>query len=386
MRGLSRASLRIGDEGRNFYRPLFRVHQWVRLGFYAHLVLLLATRWEQVRLPLLAVAVALMAGAWTIFTSQRYTNFIAHLGGMLLADVVVTTIVVVMTPVVGLRPMDSGTSLAGLWIAGAPMAVAIRYGSLLGGTAGLVVAAAAYALNPSLAPDVWSSAIVLVVAAAGLGWLIEQFRGSTRERQAYFATAAALGERERLNRIVHDGVLQVLAMVEREGKSFGQRGEQLARAAHEQEVSLRALLQDKNVDVTVGEVVAADKTSLTSLLDRHESDRVSIATLADDVLLPTWAAQELDGVVVEVLSNVWKHAGPDARAWVLLEQEGNELILSIRDDGVGAAMSEINNAGLRGRFGVQNSIYGRIRDLGGVATVRAARGRGVEWEFRIPAQ
>ena len=67
-----------------------------------------------------------------------------------------------------------------------------------------------------------------------------------------------------------------------------------------------------------------------------------------------------------------------------LIREGNEIIVSIRDNGVGATPEQLTTAGERGHLGVRDSVIGRVRDLGGQATVRAAAGRGVEWELRIP--
>jgi signal transduction histidine kinase len=108
--------------------------------------------------------------------------------------------------------------------------------------------------------------------------------------------------------------------------------------------------------------------------------------MAERVMVSSREALEIDAVVTEILANVAKHAGPAARAWVLLEHEGRELIISLRDNGVGAKAEDITKAGDRGHIGVRDSVLGRIRDLGGQAVVRAAPGRGVDWELRIPVQ
>ena len=79
-----------------------------------------------------------------------------------------------------------------------------------------------------------------------------------------------------------------------------------------------------------------------------------------------------------------KHAGPDAQAWVLLEWDDDDLIISIRDNGVGGTPEDFTAAADRGRMGMRHSIHGRLADLGGTATLRTAPGRGTEWEFRIP--
>ncbi len=53
---------------------------------------------------------------------------------------------------------------------------------------------------------------------------------------------AATRERERLARDIHDGVLQVLAMVQRRASALGGEAAELGRMAGEQEVALRSLV------------------------------------------------------------------------------------------------------------------------------------------------
>jgi signal transduction histidine kinase len=98
------------------------------------------------------------------------------------------------------------------------------------------------------------------------------------------------------------------------------------------------------------------------------------------VLLPTAVATELVAVVKEALSNVEKHAGPEARCWVAVEDLGGQVLLSVRDDGVGTTPDQLAKDG---HLGVSQSIRGRIADLGGSVTVRTAPGEGTEWEMKV---
>ena len=54
--------------------------------------------------------------------------------------------------------------------------------------------------------------------------------------------AASLEERERLSRQVHDGAIQVLALVARRGREIGGETAELAELAGEQERALRRLV------------------------------------------------------------------------------------------------------------------------------------------------
>jgi signal transduction histidine kinase len=110
--------------------------------------------------------------------------------------------------------------------------------------------------------------------------------------------SASLEERERLSRQVHDGAIQVLALVARRGREIGGDTAQLAALAGEQERALRRLVSA--IDVAPRDAGTAD---LAALLRRRASDRVSVSVPAEPVLLDSTVADELvfmdAGVVVE---------------------------------------------------------------------------------------
>ena len=62
---------------------------------------------------------------------------------------------------------------------------------------------------------------------------------------------------------------------------------------------------------------------------------MSVSLPATPVPLDAAVATELDAAVANALDNVVAHAGPDAHAFVLLEDLGDSVVVSIRDDGVG---------------------------------------------------
>ena len=127
---------------------------------------------------------------------------------------------------------------------------------------------------------------------------------------------AAAAERERIARGIHDSVLQVLALVSARGRALGGEAAELGVLAGEQEAALRTLL-------TAGRPAPPDQR----LLDlRISSDplavaRITVSCPATPVLLPAVTATALAAAVAAALDNVARHAGPDARAWVLVEDE-----------------------------------------------------------------
>lgn len=228
-----------------------------------------------------------------------------------------------------------------------------------------------------------TAAVLLLVAAAALGGLgIAHHlaeRWAERKRAELIRKEAAAAERERLARPIHDGVLQVLALVQREGAELGGAGAQLAALAGEQETALRNLLSGNGA--VAGPVAEVD---LRATLNGLSSAVLEVSAPADPVILPAWPAAELIAAVQAALDNVRQHAGPEARAWILLEDEGDGVRVTVRDDGVGFEPRRLADAARSGRLGVEQSMRGRVRDLGGTTTIDSRPGRGTEVEFWIP--
>ncbi len=95
-------------------------------------------------------------------------------------------------------------------------------------------------------------------------------------------------------------------------------------------------------------------------------------------------AGEVRAAVVAALANVTAHAGTGGRAFVLVEDEGDTVTVTVRDDGVGMAPNRLAEAEAAGRLGVAQSILGRIRDLAGTVTITSRLGAGTEVEMRVP--
>ncbi len=93
-------------------------------------------------------------------------------------------------------------------------------------------------------------------------------------------------------------------------------------------------------------------------------------------MLPAERASEVVAAVESCLSNVRHHVGRDAEAWVLLEELDDRWVVSVRDDGPGIPQGRLEESAAEGRLGVQQSIVGRLRDLGGSATVHSLAGAG----------
>ena len=69
---------------------------------------------------------------------------------------------------------------------------------------------------------------------------------------------------------------------------------------------------------------------------------------------------------------------------MLVEDEPGLVTVTVRDDGPGIAEGRLAEAAAAGRLGVSPSICGRLRDLGGDATIRSVPSQGTEVELRLP--
>jgi signal transduction histidine kinase len=109
-----------------------------------------------------------------------------------------------------------------------------------------------------------------------------------------------------------------------------------------------------------------------------------VSAPAHSVELPAATVGELDAVVRAALGNVERHVGPEAPAWVLVEQLDDAIEISVRDDGPGIPAGRLAEAETEGRIGVARSMVGRVADLGGSVELETGPGRGTEWIFRVP--
>ena len=91
------------------------------------------------------------------------------------------------------------------------------------------------------------------------------------------------------------------------------------------------------------------------MLTAREGPGFSVSVPAHPVVVDARLASEVDAAVAAALDNVAKHAGPGARARVLLEGDSAGIDLTIRDNGSGAELADLLTASERGRMGVSTS-------------------------------
>lgn len=345
---------------------LFLIGRWYHLHLYARPGLALA-----VGAGMIVVTVAI---CWLAVTGR------AHRPAVVGADLVVTALLTLATIWVQTPSQRHGgtATLTTIWAAGPVVETAVVATWIGGVIAAVFQLAIAVIVRAGYDANTVSSGLILLITGAVTGYVAMLVVRAEGELAVATAAQAALAERERLARTIHDGALQVLGLVHRAGRDAGGQWTELGAAAAEQETALRALVTSRPEATAIGSSdLADDLRALTS-------ERVTVSAPAEPVFVAGPVAGELVAAVRAALHNVRQHAGPDASAWVLLERLDDTVCLTVRDDGSGFANGRLEAAERDGRLGVAASITRRIAELGGHAEISSTPGDGTTVEIVLP--
>lgn len=391
-------------------QPLWQALTYFRVLTLAYAVAQFVPRHGDVARPALGWAYFAVLALWTLATFRRVSSAERCTYPFLATDIGLTLTGILLTiPVETPERIDDGAStLPSIWAAGSVLGFAIKGGWRWGAASSAAVGLSNIVQRGEMVQDNFHNIVLLMVASTAIGYIVEVARTSERALARALQIEAATRERERLARDIHDSVLQVLALVQRRGAAIGGEAKELGRLAGEQEAALRALVTgatlpaqrtaepaaERSAGAGAGAGAAAgagpdgglaERESLRLLLLAMSGPRVSVAEPGSPVALRTHAARELAAAVAAALDNVRTHVGPEARAWVLLEEEPDgTVVVTVRDDGPGIPRGRLAAAESEGRLGVAQSIRGRLRDLGGTAEWVSTPGQGTEVELRLP--
>ncbi|MGW5252338.1 MacS family sensor histidine kinase [Streptomyces sp. NPDC004012] len=382
-------------------QPLWRALTAYRVLTMLYAIGLFATAYGRFARPWPAIAYYVVLSVWTLATLPRVANAASCTKRFLAVDLAIALTGILLTPLADThaRVVAGGPTLPSIWTAGSVLAYAVKGGWRWAALASSLVAAANLVERGAPARDTVHNVVLVCIASIAIGYVVEVARASERTLARALEIEAATRERERLARDIHDGVLQVLAMVQRRGTALGGEAAELGRLAGEQEVALRTLvtgglvpLSRVSEDAALGAVVrvvdepdAEDgPVDLRLLLAPYACARVTLSEPGAPVPLAPAAARELAAAVGAALDNVRRHAGQEACAWILVEDEPDGIVVTVRDDGPGIPEGRLVQAEGEGRLGVAQSIRGRLRDLGGTAELISVPGQGTEVELKIP--
>ena len=206
------------------------------------------------------------------------------------------------------------------------------------------------------------------------------------------AQLAAAAERARIAREMHDVVAHTLSVVvaQADGGRFAARTDpeaaartldtiaDVSRSALTEMRGLLGLLRDSDGEVAMGPQPSLDDIPTLVAAMREGGLDIAYVTTGTPRPLPIGAGLVLYRVAQEALTNVLKHAGPGVRAFVQLTWEPADAVLTIGDDGRGAAARGDGSG--QGIVGMQE----RVTIFGGTLTAGPRAGGGFVVRARLP--
>ncbi|MFR9778693.1 sensor histidine kinase [Micromonospora sp. MS34] len=344
----------------------------------------LAVRGGQVRVGLLVPAVAALT-AWSVWYAIRALRH--GIGPALVAgDVTLTTVAAAAIPWLVAPEVLPGE---GSWIAvlasttvinaqaTAPARWSVPAGLLV--TAGYVGGAAA-AGNPvearahaaTLLVQAGCTAMMTAVMRRRIGRADAVFADYQRLTRAALVARAAREAERRQNRELHDTVLATLTMVGL-GAVPGPSAALRARCA----TDLRTLaeLADARSTPTTGAAALDDR--LRAVLAR--TPELTVTAALEPCAVPAEVAGALAAGVAAALANVARHA-PGASVTLRLARVADTAVVEVADDGPGFDPATVPAH----RYGLRESIHGRMSTVGGRAEVTSAPGAGTRVRLEWP--
>lgn len=214
-----------------------------------------------------------------------------------------------------------------------------------------------------------SVAMVAGVVLVSLPWWFRLVRQLGDER----AARAREAERADIAAHLHDSVLQTLALI----RARANDPEAVSRMARAQERELRGWLYDDRQEP--GTSVAAELKDLVAEIEDAVAP-LTVETVVVGDCSPTECTAALLQAAREALLNAFKHGAPPVSVYLEVTDAVAEVF--VRDRGAGFDLDEI----AQDRFGVRESILGRVRRRGGSAEVVSRPGWGTEVRLRMPLE
>jgi signal transduction histidine kinase len=212
--------------------------------------------------------------------------------------------------------------------------------------------------------------LALAAAAIALGSVVRLVRDTraqstriaalTAAEQAHAAESRMQSERVRIARDLHDTIGHALSVaslhtsVAAESGDPGDRAAALARvraatseALRELRRTVKVLREEPSAEVMPGPASALGLASVSTIVDTARAAGVDVAVDVDRSALPRPVDAAAFRIVQESMTNVLRHSGASS-ARVTAQVNGDELIVSITDDGHGGSADAEPGAGIRG--------------------------------------
>jgi signal transduction histidine kinase len=253
------------------------------------------------------------------------------------------------------------------------------------------------------------STLLLVLVGAEVAMAGRQRRLAAERTRAEEARRRAGEERMRIARELHDVLAHNISLINvQAGVALHLMDEQpgqsrsalqaIKQASNDALGELRSVLDVlRQGDEAEPRAPASGLAQLDRLVAGAEATGLAVRTRVEGVPRPLPAGTDLAAyrIVQESLTNVTRHAGPDANATVLVRYGGGDLTIQVDDDGRGPAAADNGVESASGRrpggsdrqrrsgSGIRG-MRERAAALGGRLTAGARPGGGFRVEARLP--
>jgi signal transduction histidine kinase len=205
---------------------------------------------------------------------------------------------------------------------------------------------------------------------------------------------AALEERERIAREMHDGIAQVVGFlnlrirVARQMLSSGRLADaeaeldQIQRIVREAYSDIRQSIG--SLRTATGLEQGLEAAIRESAADFSDQNGIPVELALDEgkgISFPQEAEVQLVRIVQEALTNVRKHARA-TKVWIRLERHDGAALLAVEDDGIGFDPSG-SDARRRRCFGLE-TMRERAESIGARMEVISVPGEGTRVQVRLP--
>lgn len=257
-------------------------------------------------------------------------------------------------------------SIATQWPLLSMATVGVAYGPIIAGLSGLLIGPAEWggaALNRF---DRWGTPEIVSIVATSLffaacgivfGWqtrLLKRVEGEIADRRA----------RDEVGRVLHDTVLQTLALVERRSATSDP---ELAGAARDADRDLRSFLFG-----AAGRTVADLETRVRLEVERVNVGHQPVATVSvidDGCRLDDDQQDRMARAIGESVANALQHASANRIVVFAETDDRGRVFASINDDGIG-----FDAGAERTSHGLDESVIGRIESIGGRVEIDSSPG------------